>query len=144
MHHRALISLLLVTFTAGLASGGSQDDSEEQIIANALVEYYFNGIRNADPELLDQIFHEDWMMFYVRNGQLVKVDKSTMLSYFDPSEAQPDLWEFEVYYVNVTGTAAAANVRIENDRVRFIDYFNLLKLDGRWWIVHKIFHGEPK
>ena len=144
MHCQALISLFLVACTAGLAFGGNPDETEEQIIESALVEYYFNGIRNANPELLDQIFHEDWMMFSVRNGQLRKVDKSTMLSYFDPSEAQPDLWEFEVYYVNVTGTAAAANVRIENDRIRYIDYFNLLKIDDRWWIVHKIFHGEPK
>ena len=25
---------------------------------------------------------------------------------------------------------------------RFVDFLSLLKIDGRWWIVNKIFHVE--
>lgn len=27
--------------------------------------------------------------------------------------------------------------------IRYVDYLSLLEIDGRWWIVNKIWHEEP-
>ena len=35
-------------------------------------------------------------------------------------------------------------LRIECSLIKCIDYFNMMKLDGRWWFVHKTSHGELK
>ncbi|MHA2365612.1 MAG: nuclear transport factor 2 family protein [Candidatus Hodarchaeales archaeon] len=43
------------------------------------------------------------------------------------------------YYVDVTkGKISSAKIRIGNQNVQYIDYFNLMKIDDKWWIVHKI------
>ena len=35
-------------------------------------------------------------------------------------------------------------LRLEAPKVKYIDYFHLMKVDGRWWIVHKMSHGTDK
>jgi len=43
--------------------------------------------------------------------------------------------------MDIVGTAA--NARVETDDIsgfRFTDFFNLLKVDGRWTVVSKIYH----
>jgi hypothetical protein len=46
-----------------------------------------------------------------------------------------------VVRVDIVGTAASA--RIDTDDIsgfRFTDFFNLLKINGRWSVVSKIYH----
>lgn len=46
-----------------------------------------------------------------------------------------------IAYIDITENAAA--VRVDSDDVNgfgFTDYFNLLKIDGQWAIVNKIFY----
>jgi len=43
--------------------------------------------------------------------------------------------------IDIVGTAASA--RVDTDDIsgfRFTDFFNLLKVDGRWTVVSKIYH----
>ncbi|WP_203675337.1 pyridoxamine 5'-phosphate oxidase family protein, partial [Streptomyces sp. SID13666] len=50
-------------------------------------------------------------------------------------------WHPLARQVRVTGTAA--NARVDTNDVSglcFTDYFNLLKVDGTWTIVSKIYH----
>ena len=44
-------------------------------------------------------------------------------------------------YIDINNTAASARVD-SNDMsgLRFTDYFKLLKIDGKWTIVSKIYH----
>ena len=42
--------------------------------------------------------------------------------------------------IDIVGSAASAKVVIDYPTHRFTDYFNLLKIDGQWRIVSKIFH----
>jgi hypothetical protein len=46
--------------------------------------------------------------------------------------------------VDVTGNAAIAKVVLDYPQATLTDYFALLKIDGKWQIVNKIFHSEPK
>lgn len=43
--------------------------------------------------------------------------------------------------IDIVGTAASA--RVDTDDIsgfRFTDFFNLLKVEGRWTVVSKIYH----
>ena len=135
--------ILISVFCLG-AVALADDEEEKAAIEKALTDFYYGGQRQGDADLLRQIFHPDWMLFSVNNGELVKFDLDTYCGFANPQRAAQLTWDWEIYYVDVTGHAASAKVRLENDNVTFIDYFNMLKLDGKWWIVHKISYGTPK
>jgi hypothetical protein len=45
--------------------------------------------------------------------------------------------------VNIDIVGTVASVRLESDNWtghRFTDFFNLLKLDGQWKVMNKVFH----
>ena len=44
--------------------------------------------------------------------------------------------------VDVQGNAAQAKLTITYEGFRFIDYMTLLKVDGKWLIVSKVFYKE--
>jgi hypothetical protein len=46
--------------------------------------------------------------------------------------------------IDRTGTAAMAKIELDYPTVRFTDYMSLLKVNGEWKIVNKIFHREAK
>nr|WP_274622356.1 nuclear transport factor 2 family protein [Myxococcus fulvus] len=52
--------------------------------------------------------------------------------------------EDPVLKVDVTGRAAVVKVSVRTARWDFIDYISLLKVDGRWRIVAKVHHREPR
>nr|BDT32578.1 hypothetical protein MFMH1_22470 [Myxococcus sp. MH1] len=47
-------------------------------------------------------------------------------------------------HVDVTGSAAVVKVSARTAKWDFIDYISLLKVDGRWRIVAKVYHREPR
>lgn len=50
----------------------------------------------------------------------------------------------EINSIDISGNAAQAKLTIDYDTHQFIDYFNLLKADGHWFIVSKIFYRKDK
>ncbi|MFN2412266.1 MAG: nuclear transport factor 2 family protein [Pyrinomonadaceae bacterium] len=46
--------------------------------------------------------------------------------------------------VEVSGNAARPKIILDYPTVRFVDYMTLLKINGEWKIVSKVFHAEPK
>ena len=48
-----------------------------------------------------------------------------------------------VLSVDVSGDAASAKVELVWPSTRFVDYLSLLRMDGEWRIVNKIWHQEP-
>jgi hypothetical protein len=44
--------------------------------------------------------------------------------------------------VHQYGKTAIVKVRVENNRVIYTDYLSLLKIDGEWKIIHKIWDTE--
>ena len=47
--------------------------------------------------------------------------------------------------ISVTGNAASVEMAMDGyHEPDFVDYFQLLKVDGRWWIVSKLFHTDPQ
>jgi len=138
-----MISFLIVFAPSAIALDEKEDT---ETIKKALTEFYFGGLKNGDAKLLDQIFHDEFRMMSINNeGILSIVNKQTFLGWYEtPRENNSEEWSFEVYSVDVTGHEASAKVRIENKQTKYIDYFNLLKIDGKWWIMHKIYKGFPK
>lgn len=124
----------------------SEIELAESAIRRAILDFYHEGHVTSDPELYKQILHDDWKFFWFDGqGQLQITEKNEYLSWYDPKSVDSDLkWETEFYYIDVTGNVGAAKIRLECQKVRYIDYFNLIRLNGRWWIVNKLSHGIHK
>jgi hypothetical protein len=121
-------------------------EAEKEAIRKAILDYYHEGHVKSDPQLYKDILHPEWRFFlFDGEGQLSIVDRDKYLSWYDPDNADPELeWETEFYSIDVTENIAAVKLRLECQDVRFIDYFNMMRIDGRWWIVHKMSHGVRK
>ena len=47
----------------------------------------------------------------------------------------------EIASIDVAGTVASVRIELDNwTGHRFTDFFNLLKIDGKWWVMNKVFH----
>jgi hypothetical protein len=122
------------------------NNKEEKIaIQEAILAYYHEGHAKFDPKLYANILHPEWKFFLFDQGELRIVDREEFYSWYSPENVEPELeWEKEFYSIDVTGDIAAVKLRLENQKVRYIDYLNLMKIHGRWWIVHKLSHDVQK
>ena len=127
-----------------MVSEQSKKIQETEIISikKAILEYYHEGHVKSDPELYKHILHDEWKFFlFDENNQLIIVDKEEYLSWYNPENVNNDLtWTTDFYNVDVTGNNAAVKLRIECEEIGYIDYFNLMKINDIWWIVHKLSH----
>jgi len=115
-------------------------NTEEAAIKKAIMDYYHQGHVESNPELYNEILHDDWKFFYFEpDGRLNIVNKQEYMSWYNPQEADKSLnWETEFYYVDITENFAQVKMRLECQKVKYLDYFQMVKLDGKWWIVHKM------
>jgi len=121
-------------------------EADKEAIRKAILDYYHEGHVQYAPELYKKVLHPDWKFFMLdENDELQIVDRAKYCEWWDPKNRQPGReWETEFLSVDVTGNVGAVKIRLEDQNVRYTDYFNVMKLDGQWWIVHKVSHGERK
>ena len=119
-----------------------EKEIEKKVIEKAIMDYYHEGHVKSDPELYKNILHDEWKFFlFDENNQLWIVDKDEYLSWYNPEKVNKDLnWKTKFYYIDITRNIAAVKLKIECEEVSYIDYFNLMKINGKWWIMHKLSH----
>lgn len=117
------------------------DSDDIEAIKIAIMDHYHEGHVKADPSLYEKILHKEWRFFHHDDqGQMKVVNKDEYYSWYDPEKADTTLkWKTTFFYVDVTkGKIGSAKIKIENQNVQYIDYFNLMKINDTWWIVNKI------
>jgi hypothetical protein len=132
--------LVLATLLMGGVLGKGSSDDERKAVEAAIKNHYFKTQETRDPKYLDGFLHETaWrMMGQNESGGLNAVDIPTFKTFFDPS--QPMDVECKILSIDITKDAAAAKLSIKrSDGKHFIDYVNLLKINGKWMAVNKVF-----
>jgi hypothetical protein len=116
-------------------------------IAGALQDY-FDGLYRSDTRLLARIFHPKAVYACATSGELVRM---TMDEYFRVVDARPSpagLGEprrDEVVSIELAGPSTAfVHARCAIGVKRFTDFLTLVRLDGQWRILSKVFHYDPK
>ncbi|MHA1977818.1 MAG: nuclear transport factor 2 family protein [Candidatus Hodarchaeales archaeon] len=117
-----------------------RNSEEKSSIKKAIMAYYHEGHVKEDPKLYNHILHESWKFFlHNEKGQLRIVDKKEYYSWYNPDAPNQSLkWKTTFKYIDVTDRIGSAKIVIENQNVSYTDYFNLMKIEETWWIVHKI------
>ncbi len=140
------VALALVVGIGALSLGWAVTprQSEEDGVRAAL-EHYLQGHATGQAEHFRQAFHPEAKLFWVREGQLAQ---RTSADYIAGARGTPASDEADrrrwIESIDITGNAASAKIILDYPGVTFADYMSLLKVDGQWKIVNKIFYREPK
>jgi hypothetical protein len=116
------------------------NQKEKELIEKTILDFYHLGHVKADPKLYEEILHDAWKFFmFDEDNNLKIVDKKEYYSWYDPENVDPNLhWHTEFEYIDIFKNNAQVKLTIETQDFGYLDYFNLMKLHGKWWIVHKI------
>ena len=141
---------LLIAASAALLAAGAADLSArwaDEAAIRQTVQYYFDGGKNRDSLTLRKAFHPEARMLFAREGKLVVVPIGEYITRVGSERLKPgevDSTERKVVSVDVAGDAAVAKLELKRPNALLIDYMSLLKVDGRWQIVNKIFSRETR
>jgi hypothetical protein len=115
-------------------------EKDDQEIRSIILDYYHRGHELSDGELYRPILHDHWKIFWLNTaGQLETADKQTYMSWYQPEKRDGNLqWTTEIFNIDISRNLASAKIRIKNQQFGYEDYFHFMKLEGKWWIVHKI------
>ncbi|MEE4704386.1 nuclear transport factor 2 family protein [Pseudomonas alliivorans] len=115
--------------------------SEYQAIVEVLNRYN-EGCKQAKSSIMKPAFSEQATMFSVDgDGKLTGGPIQTLFDVIDSAFRPSPEAQGVIVNIDIVGTAASA--RIDTNDVSgfcFTDFFNLLKVDGEWTVVSKIFH----
>lgn len=131
----------LLALTLSLTSMTAQE-SDYQLVAKT-VNYYLEGGSNNDFQTLKKAFHETATMKYITKDGYKEVNALEFFSGMDASKPRQNR-ETRIADITISGHAANARLEIEYPSFTFVDFMNLLKIDGEWKIVNKIFYRMPK
>ncbi len=135
-----VVSSFLMCLMVGMTIYAQETDEK---LVKQTVSYYLEGGTNNDYETLKKAFHPNASMKFIRGGEYQEVNA---LAFFKKGMKPGPKQERQtrIISVDVMGHAANAKLEIEYATFMFIDYMNLLKVDGEWKVVSKIFYRKPK
>jgi len=114
----------------------------------AVMASYFDGLHHSDTSMLKQVFHREAHYACASDGSLLHL---TMGDYFAIVDKRPspasrgDARSDRIVAIEFGGpTMAFVKAECAIAPKTFIDFLTLLKLDGRWQIMSKVFHYELK
>lgn len=120
-------------------------DPDEDAIRR-VVGYYFEGGTAGDSTVVAKAFHKSAMMFFVRDTAFVQMpifsEYLARVAAPRPAGASRDQTKKEIVSVDIAGTAAVAKLRLTQPNAVLTDFMSLLKINGEWKIVNKIFDRQ--
>ena len=123
--------VLLTSFTI-------QAQTEEELIAATLMDY-IEGTANGQAERIAKAFHPDLNLYAIKDGALLKRSGKKYISYFTDGKKRDRIGT--ILMIDYENDAAMAKVEIGNSKntTPYIDYFMLLKVEGKWTVIHKMY-----
>lgn len=104
------------------------------------VQHYVDGARTGSSAEMKRGFHEQATIFGYVGPDLFAGPIQGLYDWHDSNGAAPDL-ELRIASVDVAGTVATVRLEMDNwTGHRFTDFFTLLKVEGEWKIMNKVFH----
>ncbi|MCF7222166.1 nuclear transport factor 2 family protein [Marilutibacter chinensis] len=122
------------------------DESGEKDAIAAVLQDYFDGLHFSDTRRLRRAFHPQAHYFSATDGTLLHLDMEQYFLIVDarPSPASRGCARTDrILSIELEGPVTAiARVECSIPPKFFTDLLTLVKLDGRWQIVAKVFHYE--
>ena len=116
--------------------------SENDAISKT-VQNYIDGARSGKGDDMKPAFHKDATIFGYAGTDLFG---GPIQQLFDWNDENGPATELQAQIASIDLVDTVATVRLELDNwtgSRFTDLFTLLKVDGEWKIINKVFHLHP-
>lgn len=131
----APIFIFILTFSSIHAAEIAEQDLAG--ITRAL-DLYVGAAIKGDSKIAQPAFAKDATMSYNEKGKLVTVPISELYSYYD--KTGPHQANYKIETVKIAGDVAIVSIDSKFGDTAFDDMFTLVKDDGSWKIVSKVYH----
>lgn len=111
----------------------------------AAIQGYVNGLKTGNVEELKKTFHKNAVMYGHLGDDLSEGSINNLYSYVEKFGAAPNI-KTNLTVLHKTPTTATVRVEMEHDAADedFTDYHSLIKINGEWKVVAKLFHLYTK
>ncbi len=117
----------------------STDVREHDAIAKTL-QHYIDGTRSGNGDDMKPAFHKDATIFGYAGADLFGGPIQQLFDWSDENGPAAEL-QTQVASIDLAGTVAIVRLELTNLKgARYTDMFTLLKVDGEWKIINKVFH----
>jgi putative lumazine-binding protein len=142
MSSRASALVLLALVAAPLRAQNSPASGDEAQV-RSVVESYLHGLQFNDVESLRKAFWPDAKLFFVdKKGSLGQLTQSQWYAMFAGSAGKEEKGDLKIAALEVTRDIASVKVVENYPGSRYTDYLSLVRFDGAWKIVNKIYTSE--
>ncbi len=128
---------------------------EQKIMSNAAIELseydaitktvqqYINGGKSGQTAEMKKAFHSEATIFGYVGADLFAGPIQKLFDWNDQNGAATEL-QGRIASIDIIETVATVRLELDNwSGHRFTDLFTLLKVDGEWKIMNKVFHLHP-
>lgn len=113
--------------------------SDYEAVIN-VVSKYTQACKEGKSDIMKPAFTENALMYGYLNGQLFNGSIEALYGAVDQFGAAPEA-QTRIDVLSIEGTAATVRVVLENwHGIAFTDFHSLVKIDGEWKIIAKVFH----
>ena len=115
-------------------------DTNEHEAITKTVQHYIDGARSGKGDDMKPAFHEGATIFGYAGDDLFAGPIQLLFDWNDNNGPANEL-EARIAGIDLAGTVATVRLELDNwTGARFTDLFTLLKVDGEWKIINKVFH----
>ncbi|RKH47893.1 nuclear transport factor 2 family protein [Corallococcus sicarius] len=102
---------------------------------------YVEGLRVGSVEGVAEAFHKDAVMYGFTHGELLGGSIKNLYDFVQKNGKAPDITT-RLDVLAITPTTAVVRVDMEKDAVGadYNDFLTLIKVDGDWKVIAKVFH----
>lgn len=105
----------------------------------AVMNKYYEAQVEGNSEILAPVCHKNAIMHGYAGKNLLEGSIENLFNFIDKVGAQPQLKaRFDI--ITLEETVACVHCCLEGKTNTYTDLFQLLKIDGEWKIISKIFH----
>ncbi len=113
--------------------------SEHDVIAT-VVQHYIDGGRSGKGDDMKPAFHKDATIFGYAGADLFAGPIQQLFDWVDKNGPATGL-QARIASIDLIDTVATVRLELDNwIGSRYTDMFTLLKVDGEWKIMNKVFH----
>ena len=106
----------------------------------SVIQRYIDGAKSGKSDAMKPAFHSDATVFGYFGEDLLAGNIDLLFAWNDENGPATGL-EARIASVDIVDTVATARLELDDwTGYRFTDLFTLLKIDGQWKIMNKVFH----
>jgi len=112
----------------------------DQNAITEIVQYYIDGAKSGKGDDMIPAFHKDATVFGYVGADLFAGPIQELFEWNDQNGPATEL-QARIASIDVVGTVATVRLELDNwTGYRYTDLFTLLRVDGEWKIMNKVFH----